>query len=260
MKKGWDTSDEDEISVRKRRAKSGSFEITNLLKGKNIFSTYDVNGNYTVELRSFSHDINSCSCPDFDTNKLGTCKHIEAVKLKFFDEKATNKKIEIFIDIVKDKIVISYPKGNRKKSIYRDILNHFFSSNGELLSEPVYATPSLTREISSLDEQKQNKIRISTQIQPWLKRRESEFQKQKNRDDFLQDYKDGKRSLNFLKHELFEYQKEGVLHLAFNERALLADDMGLGKTIQAIAACVLLKNLYDIKRVLIISPASLKVE
>jgi len=50
------------------------------------------------------------------------------------------------------------------------------------------------------------------------------------------------------------------LHLAFNERALLADDMGLGKTIQAIAACVLLKNLYDIKRVLIISPASLKAE
>jgi len=30
MKKGWDTSDEDEIAIRKRRAKSGSFEIVNL--------------------------------------------------------------------------------------------------------------------------------------------------------------------------------------------------------------------------------------
>ena len=176
------------------------------------------------------------------------------------DKQATNKKIEIFLDTKRDKIIISYPKGHRKESVYRDILNPFFSSSGELLSEPVYALPSLMREISSLDKEKQNKVKLSSQIEPWLKRRESQFQKQKNRDDFLQDFKEGKRSLNFLRYELFEYQKEGVLHLAFNERALLADDMGLGKTIQAIGACVLLKNLYGIKRVLIISPASLKVE
>ena len=260
MKKGWDTSDEDEIAVRKKRAKSGLFEIVNLFKKKDIFSTYDINNSYTVELRSFEDDINSCSCPDFDTNRLGTCKHIEAVKLKFFDKEATNKKIEIFLDTKRDKVVVSYPVGSRKESVYRDILNPFFSSSDELLSEPVYALPSLWREILSLDEQKQSKIRLSAQMKPWLKRREFEFQKQKNRDNFLQDFKEGKRSLNFLKHELFEYQKEGVLHLAFNERALLADDMGLGKTIQAIAASVLLKNLYDIKRVLIISPASLKAE
>ena len=34
---------------------------------------------------------------------------------------------------------------------------------------------------------------------------------------------------------LFPYQREGMLHLAFNERALLADEMGLGKTIQTIS-------------------------
>ena len=42
---------------------------------------------------------------------------------------------------------------------------------------------------------------------------------------------------------LFPYQREGMLHLAFTERALLADEMGLGKTIQAIAACALLHRL-----------------
>ncbi len=42
---------------------------------------------------------------------------------------------------------------------------------------------------------------------------------------------------------LFPYQREGMLHLAFTERALLADEMGLGKTIQAIAACALLRRL-----------------
>jgi SNF2 family DNA or RNA helicase len=59
---------------------------------------------------------------------------------------------------------------------------------------------------------------------------------------------------------LFPYQREGMLHLAFNERALLADEMGLGKTIQAIAACALLHRLGKAARVLVVTPASLKTE
>ena len=59
---------------------------------------------------------------------------------------------------------------------------------------------------------------------------------------------------------LFPYQREGMLHLAFTERALLADEMGLGKTIQAIAACALLHRLGQATRVLVVTPASLKTE
>ena len=59
---------------------------------------------------------------------------------------------------------------------------------------------------------------------------------------------------------LFPYQREGMLHLAFTERALLADEMGLGKTIQAIAACALLHRLGQARRVLVVTPASLKTE
>jgi superfamily II DNA/RNA helicase len=59
---------------------------------------------------------------------------------------------------------------------------------------------------------------------------------------------------------LFPYQREGMLHLAFTERALLADEMGLGKTIQAIAACALLHRLGKARRVLVVAPASLKTE
>ena len=59
---------------------------------------------------------------------------------------------------------------------------------------------------------------------------------------------------------LFPYQRDGMLHLAFTERALLADEMGLGKTIQAIAACALLHRLGQARRVLVVTPASLKTE
>ena len=63
-----------------------------------------------------------------------------------------------------------------------------------------------------------------------------------------------------MKLPLYDYQKTGMLHLAFTERALLADEMGLGKTVQAIAACELLRRIRNIRKVLVISPTSLKLE
>jgi len=260
---GWNTTDEDEIIVRKNRALKEDFIINNLKRKNNIFSSYEVkskNSVYLVELRSFGENINSCDCPDLEVNKLGTCKHIEAVKLLYPDEALKNKKIEIFLDSVVDKIKILFPHGSKKRSLLRDTLEPFFSENKELLSEPTISYLALQRQINKLDNIYKNKINISAMIQPWLKTKKFELEKLENKKIFLADYKNAKRSFDFLKYPLFDYQKEGVLHLAFNERALLADDMGLGKTIQAIGACILLKNLQKVKKVLIISPASLKSE
>ncbi len=48
-----------------------------------VFSTFAVRspsgGSYEVEVRSLSALENSCTCPDFRTNGLATCKHTEAV-------------------------------------------------------------------------------------------------------------------------------------------------------------------------------------
>ena len=115
---GWNTTDENEIDFRKKRAQKEQFEITNLDKRKGEFATYEVKSKgrgYTVELRSIDENINSCSCPDFEVNRLGTCKHIEALKLLYEDKKIEkNRKIEIFLDRRVDKIVIKYPKRSRK--------------------------------------------------------------------------------------------------------------------------------------------------
>ena len=54
----------------------------------------------------------------------------------------------------------------------------------------------------------------------------------------------------------FEHQKEAITKLVSNKKYILADDMGLGKTSSAIMAGISLKSL---KKVLIICPASLKV-
>ena len=63
-----------------------------------------------------------------------------------------------------------------------------------------------------------------------------------------------------LKVELYPFQREGAGFLAFNRRALLADDMGLGKTVQSIAAAAYLKLRSNLKRVLVVCPASLKYQ
>jgi SNF2 family DNA or RNA helicase len=61
-----------------------------------------------------------------------------------------------------------------------------------------------------------------------------------------------------LKTELLPYQMDGVAFAVGAGRAVLADDMGLGKTIQGIGVAELLAREANIRRVLIVCPASLK--
>src|SRR5881398_2845333 len=74
---------EEQIDIRRRRAKEGQFQIQNLGRNR-VFSDYQVTnptsgGKYQVSIRGFDTGDNSCTCPDFKANTLGTCKHIEAV-------------------------------------------------------------------------------------------------------------------------------------------------------------------------------------
>src|SRR5262245_24809706 len=74
---------EEQIDLRRRRAKAGRFLIHNLGKNR-VYSDFRVTnpetgGAYTVTVRGFDVGDNACSCPDFKANTLGTCKHVEAV-------------------------------------------------------------------------------------------------------------------------------------------------------------------------------------
>ena len=72
--------------LRQQIAADESFDIQKTSGGA-VFGDYKVHSgktsnNYKVALRSADNSLNFCSCPDFKTNKLGTCKHIEAVLSK----------------------------------------------------------------------------------------------------------------------------------------------------------------------------------
>src|SRR5580704_4842587 len=84
---------EEQIDLRRQRAREGKFQIENVGK-KRVFSEYRVSnpqtgGKYSVTVRGFDVGENFCTCPDFKSNTLGTCKHIEAVLESLRDETTT---------------------------------------------------------------------------------------------------------------------------------------------------------------------------
>ena len=79
------TISEWQSGLRRQIAERSSFKISNIGGGL-AYSDYTVLNNatknsYKVALRSSDNQLNYCSCLDFKTNQLGTCKHIEAVLL-----------------------------------------------------------------------------------------------------------------------------------------------------------------------------------
>ena len=217
---------------------------------------------YMVEIRSLRERINSCECQDYRINRLGTCKHIEGVRhhpqgIRAFTAKGreASGRIEVFLDARSDRTLqMSVPSevARRHPELVREAGTHC-----RRLRRGSRSALSALHQMA-LDHPRL--LRVSGHLQGWVDARRAAASKRRERARFEAQLEAGQRSLEFLKRPLLPYQVEGVLHLAFGERALLADDMGLGKTVQAIAACALLRELRGVERVLVVSPASLKAE
>ena len=264
--KGWLSTDEEEIRRREWRGRTEIESVQPLDKRFAPFGSYRVASSsgsaYTVEIRSLRERINSCECRDYRINRLGTCKHIEGVLhhpdgIRAFRAKGreASGRIEIFLDERSDRTLrMTVPNEitRRHPGLVREAEAHY----RRLRRGSRKALGALHR--IALDHPRL--LRVSARLQGWIDSRRAAASKRRERARFVAQLEAGRRSLDFLKRPLLPYQLEGVLHLAFGERALLADDMGLGKTVQAIAACALLRELRGVARVLVVSPTSLKAE
>lgn len=101
---GWRTTDEDEIERRRQRAAAESLAVETLEPAHPVFGTFRVSSetgsSYEVEIRDLSSHDNSCGCPDYEVNGLGTCKHVEAVlaQVRTLRQAKTSKpRIEVFL-------------------------------------------------------------------------------------------------------------------------------------------------------------------
>ena len=261
----WRTTDEDEINRRRARAQTEAFQIINLEPRHPIFSNFRVSSGsgltYSVEVRDLSARQFACECVDFRINGLGTCKHVEAVLLhlqarfrRLFTQAAKTgaNRLEVIPDAASGSLRLLKRNGSLPGP-----LRKWFDADGYLRGGAVEDAFSALEQLAAnaLPE-----LRLSQELKPWLEARRRVAERKLLRRQYELKVQTGEWPGQETKVPLFPYQREGMLHLAFTERALLADEMGLGKTIQAIAACALLHRLGQAKRVLVVTPASLKTE
>jgi superfamily II DNA or RNA helicase len=263
------TDIQEQIERRRERARAEILKIVN--KGDHpVFSLFEVSSvskkSYRVEIRSLDELHNSCTCPDYKSNLIGTCKHIEGVLI--YLEKEHGKKLKklanekprgahIYLHHGMDITVrVTLPLPDRAP--VKDLLARRFDPSGLLVGSPLRELPTLLSEIESLPTRDRSLVRVTEAVLEHLALLQDREEVQQQKDWFLDQVKRGRRTFDVLSTKLYPYQEEGAMHLAFGRRAMLADDMGLGKTVQAIAASALLKELRDIQTALVICPASLK--
>ncbi len=253
----WRTTDQDEILRRVQRARDEKHTVSNLNPEHPVFSNFRVASpsgmDYQTEIRDLDNRVFACSCPDFRINGLGTCKHIEATLIWL----KRRRKGEFRLARQTGSRRIDLVPGTDTLSIERNFaqlpasLKPHFDSSGTLTGDPAAVVAKAARF---------RWFRVSQEVAPFIESRRRAVERRELRRDYETGVVEGRHPEHVTLCPLYPYQREGMLHLAFGERALLADEMGLGKTIQAIAACALLHHLGKARRVLIVTPASLKAE
>lgn len=256
---------EEQIGLRRERAKAEPVEIENVGQNR-VFSDFRVTnrktgGCYTVVIRSLEGDDNSCTCPDFRTNNLGTCKHVEAV-LEHLTRKSspgTKKKRAI---ITRPEIDLHYPGGvrlrlrlpTRHSDKLTRLAQRFFDDKGLWNGRESYA------ELISAVESVPEAVTFSSGVLDFIDRESERIEFAKLERQWLADLEASRLDWQLLPTRLYDYQTRGAIFLACRGRAILGDDMGLGKTVQTLAAVEILSRERGLRRVLVIAPASVKYQ
>ncbi len=214
-----------------------------------------------MHVRALHRRANYCTCPDFATNQLGTCKHVEAV-LHRIRKRRDFKRIKdlpptspyVYLDWeAADAPVVRLQRPAGIETDFATLLDEYFNAAGAFqrrLPEDLLRFTELASRRNDLDlgEDALDHARHLA---------ETSARQVRARDPAERIRATGGRPPQ-VSARLYPYQMDGVAFLAGNGRALLADDMGLGKTLQAIAAATWLREQAEAERVLIVCPASLK--
>ncbi|MBI5451274.1 MAG: DEAD/DEAH box helicase [Gammaproteobacteria bacterium] len=256
--------------LRQQFGREQSFTLENLGDDP-VFSEFAVinpesGRRYRVAIRGEQPGENYCSCPDFATNDLGTCKHIEFTLARIAAKRGGKTALkrgfhppfsELFLDYagrrrVRLRLGSACPRGIRKKASAL-----FAEHDGwQLFPERYSELPAFLEAVRKTG----HDLRCYDDAQAFI----AEHRDAETRRRILDEaYPKGAKSpalKKLLKVGLYAYQAEGALFAARAGRALIGDEMGLGKTVQAIAAIELLARHFGAGRVLIVCPTSLKYQ
>lgn len=252
--------EEWQVKLRQQVSKTERFVIDSvdeeLCPGEYIVSNPEKHNEYKVVYRGANSEWNYCSCMDFKTSRLGTCKHIEAVKKWFGGKRGVHVHREIppYTSVYlsyRGERCVKIRIGSDNKEAYEHLAKDYFDEN-HVLKEAAYAHIGSflkqARQISDTFRCYKDAIDFIVDIREKATRKK------------IVDTYDDQKLDELLKVTLYPYQKEGIRFAAKAGKAIIADEMGLGKTIQAIGTAELLRKEGLVGSVLILCPTSLKYQ
>ncbi|MGA9849855.1 MAG: DEAD/DEAH box helicase [Roseiarcus sp.] len=256
--------------LRRQFGREQAFGLENL-GSEPFFSEFRVSNpvsksSYRVAIRGLGPGGNFCSCPDYATSELGTCKHIEFTLARL--EKKRGAKTA-FARGYQPAFSELYLRNDGKRSVHfragtdcppalREAAAGLFDAehNGMLPDERL----GELEHFMTIASKSGHELRAYDDALDFVAgRRDAEQRAAKLAQLFPRGAADPKL-LALLKAPLYPYQAEGALFAVRAGRAMIGDDMGLGKTIQAIAATEILARHFGVSKVLVVCPTSLKYQ
>ena len=252
--------EEWQVALRQQQAEKEVFAISQVdeeyCPGEYKIGNAITRNEYKVVYRGRNSMWNYCSCMDFKTSQLGTCKHLEAVKLWV---KKKKKKVHreqpsyssVYIDY-KGPRSVKIRFGETCNDIFKRLAKDYFDGDGVLREEAYDKFDIFLHAAKAIDE---NFRCYGDALDFIISKREKSRRLQLVESKYSDETLD-----SLLKARLYPYQKEGIRFAVKAGKAIIADEMGLGKTIQAIAASEIYLREGMADNVLVVCPTSLKYQ
>jgi ERCC4-related helicase len=221
---------------------------------------------YRVAIRGKRPGDNYCSCPDYATNELGTCKHVEFV-LATLERKRGAKAAfargyhppfsELYLRNDGTRTVHFRAGTDCPTAVGKAAVRLFDETDGWGLRTDRFG--ELERFIAVVAKSG-HELRAYDDALDFIAARRDAERRALALDRLFPHGAADPLIKKLLKVPLYPYQAEGALFAVRAGRALIGDEMGLGKTIQAIAAAEILARNFGVTKVLVICPTSLKYQ
>lgn len=223
------------------------YSVTSAVSGKT----------YRVALRGRQPGASYCSCPDFRTNTLGTCKHVMKV-LGWAKRKFTPRQLGRPYRHRRIAVHLRYDGATTLRlALPADLPNEVEAAVAPHRDRAIEDVAGLLESLRQLAGLGQDFV-IFPDAEEWIQQRLHAQRIRSTVEAIRRDPARHPLRENLLKTPLLPYQLDGIAFVAGAGRAVLADEMGLGKTIQAIGVAELLAREVQIGKTLVVCPASLK--
>lgn len=249
-----------QIALRRQQAEKENFAISQIdekfCPGEYRVGNFATRNTYKVVYRGMDSVWNYCSCLDFKTAQLGTCKHLEAVKLWI---KEKRKKVyqdapaysSVYVNY-KGQRCIKIRFGEDHAEMLERLAKDYFDENGVIREDAYGKFDVFLQAAKAIDK---NFRCYDDALDFILEKREKIIRQQLIEKKYTDEALD-----SLLEVALYPYQREGVRFAVKAGKAIIADEMGLGKTIQAIAAAEIYLREGMADSVLVVCPTSLKYQ